>query len=149
MTCQSQPALGCVYKLVELNGEPRIKLSQDIEKVTIPGRKDAFRLMREDGIALVDILQPCTEDAPQAGVRVLVRHPFVESKRAHVVPHTVKRLYECVWDQGKVALPLATIHELRERVQKQLASTRLDHRRAVNPTPYKVSIAVGSFKGES
>lgn len=39
VTCYSQPALGCVYKLVEINGNPCIKLSQDSEKIVIPSKK--------------------------------------------------------------------------------------------------------------
>ena len=36
-------------QLVELKGDARMKLSQDIEKVTIPGKKDAYRLYGADG----------------------------------------------------------------------------------------------------
>lgn len=36
-------------QLVEINRTPRIKLSEDVEKVTIPGRKQAYRLFGADG----------------------------------------------------------------------------------------------------
>lgn len=49
MTCQRQPALGGVYKMVEINGTPCIKLSQDVMKVTMPGKKTAYRLYGADG----------------------------------------------------------------------------------------------------
>lgn len=44
VTCQAQPALGMVYKLVEMNGVPKIKLSEEKEKILIPGRKKVFRV---------------------------------------------------------------------------------------------------------
>ena len=76
MTCQRQPALGCVYKLVEINGKPKIKLSQDVEKVTMPGKKMPFRLYSNDGHALIDLLQRPDEEPPEVNKRVLCRHPF-------------------------------------------------------------------------
>uniref|UniRef100_A0A1I8IH65 Nicotinate phosphoribosyltransferase n=1 Tax=Macrostomum lignano TaxID=282301 RepID=A0A1I8IH65_9PLAT len=61
VTCQKQPALGCVYKLVEVNGRPTIKLSEDVEKMTIPGRKRVFRVFGQDGLAILDLMQ-CADE---------------------------------------------------------------------------------------
>ena len=76
VTCQRQPALGCVYKLVEINEKPKIKLSQDVEKITMPGKKNAFRLYGNDGLALIDLLLKPEEQPPEVGKKVLCRHPF-------------------------------------------------------------------------
>ncbi|XP_076246945.1 nicotinate phosphoribosyltransferase isoform X2 [Calliopsis andreniformis] len=141
VTCQRQPALGCVYKMVEINGQPRIKLSQEVGKVTIPGKKDAFRLYGADGYALIDLLQRSTEEVPQVKHKVLCRHPFQESKRAYVIPTRVESLHKVYWKNGKLCQPLPTLQEIRNRVQESLRSLRNDHKRNLNPTPYKVAVS--------
>lgn len=141
VTCQRQPALGCVYKLVEINGQARIKLSQDVEKVTMPGHKNAYRLYSADGHALIDLLQKVSEPPPAVGHKVLCRHPFQESKRAYVIPTHVESLYKIYWQNGKICQQLPTLEQVRERVQVSLKTLRNDHKRTLNPTPYKVSVS--------
>ena len=95
VTCLKQPALGCVYKLVEINNVPRIKLSQEIEKVVTPCRKVVYRLtIASSPFPTIDVIQMETEPPPQVGVRVLCRHPFQESKRVQIVPASVTPLLE-------------------------------------------------------
>lgn len=138
VTCQRQPALGCVFKMVELNGEPRIKLSQDVGKVTMPGRKDAYRLYSESGHALIDLLQRSIETPPEKDKKVLCRHPFEESKRAYVIPSDVENLHRVYWKDGEICGSLPNLDEIRERVKTSLTTLRPDIKRNLNPTPYKV-----------
>ncbi|KAG8293226.1 hypothetical protein J6590_023386 [Homalodisca vitripennis] len=137
VTCQRQPALGCVYKMVEVNGVPRIKLSQDVGKVTMPGRKDAYRLYGADGHALIDLLQRSVEPPPEVGARVLCRHPFQESKRAYVIPTHVEALYKVYWQNGRMCQPQPSLKQVRDKVKASLQTLRQDHKRNLNPTPYK------------
>ncbi|CAG9581545.1 unnamed protein product [Danaus chrysippus] len=141
VTCQRQPALGCVYKLVEINGQPRIKLSQDVAKVTIPGHKEAYRLFGADGHALVDLLQRSNERPPAVGRKVLCRHPFQEAKRAYVIPSKVEHLYKVYWSEGRICTAPKPLSEVRERVQASLRTLRQDIKRNLNPTPYKVAVS--------
>lgn len=141
VTCQRQPALGGVYKMVEINGTPRIKLSEDVMKVTMPGKKTAYRLYGADGHALIDLLMRSIEPPPQVGQKVLCRHPFQESKRAYVIPSRVEPLYKVYWQKGKICRHLPGLEEIREKVQTSLGSLRNDHKRNLNPTPYKVSVS--------
>ncbi|XP_057659900.1 nicotinate phosphoribosyltransferase [Diorhabda carinulata] len=140
VTCQKQPALGCVYKLVELNGEPRIKLSHDVAKVTIPGKKNVYRLYGNT-FSLIDLLQTAEESPPTMEQKVLCRHPFEESKRAYVIPSKVETLLVLQWVNGKILRPLPTLQEIKENVNRSLKILRPDIKRSLNPTPYKVSVS--------
>ncbi|XP_044001168.1 nicotinate phosphoribosyltransferase isoform X1 [Aphidius gifuensis] len=141
VTCQRQPALGCVYKMVEINNQPRIKLSQEVDKVTLPGGKNAYRLYGSDGHALADLLLRSDEPKPEVGKKVLCRHPFQESKRAYVTPTKVEILYKVYWKDGKIVYPAPSLFDIRNRVLESLKTLRNDHKRSLNPTPYKVSVS--------
>ncbi|KAL5181515.1 Nicotinate phosphoribosyltransferase 2 [Glycine soja] len=143
VTCYAQAALGVVFKLVEINNKPRIKISEAVSKVTIPCKKRIYRLYGKDGYALVDILTGENEPSPKVGERILCRHPFEESKRAYVVPRKVEELLRCYCagssDKKEEILP--PLKDIRERCIKQLEQMRSDHMRRLNPTPYKVSVS--------
>lgn len=140
VTCQAQPALGGVYKLVELCGTPRMKLSQDVEKITLPGRKKVYRIIGQQGYPLLDLMTKEDDIVPQPGKKILCRHPFKSANRVYVTPQEVVCLQECYWD-GKLVKELPSIHESRKYVLEQLGNFRSDHLRQLNPTPYKVSLS--------
>ena len=70
-----------------------------------------------------------------------------ESKRAWVIPSKVENLYQCWWKDGKLACgeDYPTMAEIRQTVQDNLRTLRQDHKRSLNPTPYKVSERVGGM----
>ena len=143
VTCQAQPALGMVFKLVEVGGKPAVKLSNDIVKATLPSKKKCFRILGREGKALLDVMVGENEPSPEPGKRLLCRHPFIERKRVYVTPASVIPLLECVWDgkAGGAQKAAPTADDVRNYVQSQLEHLREDHLRSLNPTPYKVSIS--------
>ena len=55
-------ALGGIYKMVEHNGRPKIKLSANPEKMTNPGIKKIVRFYNDDGLMEADALADESED---------------------------------------------------------------------------------------
>ena len=145
VTCQAQPSLGCVYKLVALDDHPRIKLSDEADKMTIPGRKNVYRLIGENMHPLLDLMSEVGEEAPGVGERILCRHPFSEAKRAYVIPKNVIPLLRCVWD-GRQTYAFPSLDTVRDYVINQISVMRPDHMRSINPTPYKVSVNEGLYR---
>ena len=152
VTCQKQPALGCVYKLVEWKGQPRIKLSQEFGKITIPGQKRVYRLYGEEGHAIVDYMKVADDEEdpiPQVGQRIVCRHPFQPDKRFVAIPSKVVPLHTQVFppigvnEDGDNVNPLSIA---RYYVKEQLTETFSSELTAFKPTKsYDVMVSQKLF----
>ncbi|XP_064190288.1 nicotinate phosphoribosyltransferase isoform X1 [Anguilla rostrata] len=139
VTCTQQPSLGCVYKLVEVKGSPRMKLSEDPEKSTMPGKKSVYRLLDAQGHPFLDLLCLSEEPPPQAGV-ALRCHPLGgDQDVATVTASQVTRLRQEVFSQGQITHPLRNAKEVRESVQSSLKTLQPQHKRLKDPEIYTVA----------
>ncbi|XP_071397439.1 nicotinate phosphoribosyltransferase [Centroberyx affinis] len=141
VTCTRQPSLGCVYKLVEVRGRPRMKFSEDPEKSTVPGRKAVYRLLDAEGHPFLDLLCLAAEPAPEAGVPVSC-YPLGWDNTSHsVTPAQVTCLRQDVFAKGQVTHPLCSAAETRAKVQSSLQTLHPRHKRLQEPDSYTVALS--------
>jgi nicotinate phosphoribosyltransferase len=62
-TSQSNPCFGGVYKIVQIDKTPVIKLSEDVIKISNPGFKEVYRIYDKTGIAYADLITLVNGDA--------------------------------------------------------------------------------------
>uniref|UniRef100_A0A4X1UUA7 Nicotinate phosphoribosyltransferase n=1 Tax=Sus scrofa TaxID=9823 RepID=A0A4X1UUA7_PIG len=139
VTCPRQPSLGCVYKLVAVGGQPRMKLTEDPEKQTLPGSKAAFRLLGADGSLLLDVLQLAEEPPPQAGQELRL-WPRGARESCTVRPAHVEPLLRLWVQQGQLCEPLPSLAESRAFAQLSLSRLSPAHRRLEQPEQYQVGV---------
>jgi nicotinate phosphoribosyltransferase len=139
-TSSDQPSLGCVCKLVEINGVPRMKISESIEKTTLPAKKYVFRLFDKDGIAISDLMltQPNIENVCPNNTIILI-NPKNPLEQVNITFSHYEKLLTCVIDSGILQIPIDnTISESRDRCERLIKGIRKDHTRLDLPTSYKV-----------
>lgn len=138
-TCFEQPALGGVYKLVQIENSPRLKLSEQTEKSVLPGKKKVNRLYNADGKMLLDLLQLDSEPTPAIGKPISALHPFDVLKKANVSAAKIENLLQPIFQNNSWVMPL-NIKDAQNRCSQQMQLLREDIKRRNNPTPYKVSV---------
>jgi nicotinate phosphoribosyltransferase len=123
ITAKSEPVFGAVYKLAAVgeNGEfaPRIKVSENVEKITNPGLKDLYRVYDADGHAVADMLAVCGEPIDLTEPFRYV-DPVKPWKNRTFEGCTIKNLRKLYVRQGKRTEELPTLDEIRAYVKQQL-----------------------------
>ncbi|XP_023146418.2 LOW QUALITY PROTEIN: nicotinate phosphoribosyltransferase [Amphiprion ocellaris] len=141
VTCTKQPSLGCVYKLVEVRGRPRMKISEDPEKSTVPGRKAVYRLVDADGHPFLDLLCLAVEPPPEAGLPLSCYPLGCDNSAVSVTPAQVTCLRQEVFTKGQVTQPLCSTAETRAKVQSSLQTLHPRHKRLQEPDSYTVALS--------
>ncbi|XP_051233187.1 nicotinate phosphoribosyltransferase isoform X2 [Dicentrarchus labrax] len=141
VTCTKQPSLGCVYKLVEVRGRPRMKISEDPEKSTVPGRKHVYRLIDAEGHPFLDLQCLAVEPPPEAGVSLSCYPLGCDNSSVSVTPAQVVCLRQEVFTKGQVTHPLCSAAETRAKVQSSLQTLHPRHKRLQEPDSYTVALS--------
>ena len=135
-TGQPDAALDGVYKLSEINGEPKIKLSENIQKVTLPGRKQVYRFMDETGCFAADAIALENEEIPDKMI-----HPFDVEKSKELDTKKAIPLLNKIMENGHSLLKNQEPKDVAAYVQKRMQQLPEEHKRFNNPHIYKVGIS--------
>ena len=124
ITAKSEPVFGAVYKIAAV-GEgdvfsPRIKVSENVEKITNPGLKDVYRIYDSQGHAVADLLAVHGEevDLSRPFRYVDPQKPWKNRSFVDCTAQNLRRLYV---KDGKRTAELPALGEIRDYVARQLA----------------------------
>ncbi len=132
-------ALGGVYKLVEVAGQPKMKLTSDIAKASLPGRKRVLRALEPGGGFLQDLV--CLEDdVVLAGDTVY--DPVNPLRHTTLAPGAqLTDLRRVVMEGGQRLDDREPLEVMAQRCRRELNLLPAGCLRFINPHRYKVSIS--------
>ena len=137
VTGHPDASLGGVYKLSEFNGEPRIKLSENIIKVSLPSKKQVYRMIDENGMFYgADAVTTFKEE----NVKEMV-HPFDSRKSLDLSRFKHEPLLDIVMEHGKKVSPDRTVSEIADYSKSRLEKLPEEYKRFQNPHIYKIGLS--------
>lgn len=144
ITSESNPALGGVYKM---SGEivdgkliPKIKISDNPEKVTNPGYKKVFRLYDKDNMAIADLIS-LEHETIDCSKPLRIFDPIQTYKRMTLTNFSARELLVPIFIDGKQVYQCPDIHEIAAYAKKELASMWDEYKRLLMPHTYKVDLS--------
>lgn len=146
ITARSEPVFGGVYKLAAVEDEkgniiPKIKVSENVDKITIPHFKATYRLFdKRTGKAEADYI--CLHDETVDESRPLeLFDPQVTWKRKTLTDFTAKPLQVPVFLKGRLVYQQPTLQEIQKFCAEQVDTLWDEVKRFDNPHNYYVDLS--------
>ena len=146
ITAKSTPVFGGVYKLVAIEQPdgtivPKIKISENITKITNPHFKKVYRLRgRDTGKAEADYIT-VWDEVIEEGQPLELFDPDATWKRRTYTDYTIKPLQEKIFDHGELVYQQPTLPEIQKYCREQIDTLWDEVKRFENPHNYYVDLS--------
>ena len=145
ITASSDSVFGGVYKLagIEKDGRiiPKIKISENITKLTVPGFKQVHRLFdKASGKAIADVVtlhgENIDENSPYE-----IFDPEYTWKRKKVTDFIARPLHRQIYKNGRLVYKCPTVQSIKEYCESQISTLWDEVLRLENPHNYYVDLS--------
>ena len=143
ITSYDCPAFGAVYKMSEYNDQPKIKLSDNIEKMTDPGNKKLLRVydkesgeIRADLIALQEEKISANQDLILFDARDTWKTTTLEKGN-----YRLREMMEPIFKNGEKVYDSPAVVEIKEYAEKEKESLGEEYKRLTYPHIMKVDLS--------
>ena len=149
ITSKDCPSFGGVYKLAAIKDRhtgkfiPKIKLSENTEKVTNPGNKTIQRIYdKETGKIIADLICLVDEEFAEKN-SLLLFDPIETWKKTHLAPgtYTMRELLVPIFKNGECVYESPKVMDIREYCKKEQETLWDESRRLVNPHEIHVDLS--------
>lgn len=150
ITAKSEPVFGGVYKLaaVEENGQviPKIKISENEEKITNPGFKKIYRIFEKKTDKAIADLITLQDETIDVNNSLEIFNPVHTWKRKKLKDYYVKELLVKIFDKGVPVYESPSVMEISEYAKRETEKLWSEVLRFENPHTYYVDLSTKLWK---
>ena len=145
ITAKSEPVFGGVYKLSAVEKDntliPKIKISENEEKITNPGFKKVVRIFDKDtDMAIADLIT-MHDEVIDENLPLEIFNPIYTWKRKKITNYYTKDLLVPIFEKGKLVYNNPSVLEIKEFVKKECKKFWPEILRFENPHTYYVDLS--------
>lgn len=146
ITARSEPVFGGVYKLVAVEDDfgdkiPKIKISENEEKITNPGFKKLYRIFdKVENKAIADLIT-LHDEVIDENEEIEIFDPVFTWKKKKIKDYYVKELMVQIFDKGNLIYESPEVMDIRELVKQETTKMWPEVLRFENPHNYYVDLS--------
>ncbi|MCO4340667.1 nicotinate phosphoribosyltransferase [Staphylococcus agnetis] len=153
ITAYQQPALGAVYKMVAVeddNGQlvDRIKLSNNAEKVTTPGKKRVYRIINTKTNKSEGDYITLDHENPNETTKLKMFHPIHTYKMKYIKKFKAIDLHHDIFINGECVYHLPSENDAKTFLQQNLELLWDENKRYLNPEEYPVDLSTACWENK-